>query len=314
MTGAEAARRLRTVASLVAGRDGIPDDELSGLVALSLFGTPFETLAMKRARAGRNGGRRSVEARREANGTAKPNQVPKHPPKQDAKQVPKQNAFASEGASGGTPEACPPPAPPPPDPEEEKDNKNAQVRARDDNRERRPSCLSGALEHGVCSRSELVLTNARDTEWVLAMQPQNWPEVRRAAERFAKGTGRPGDAKLGSYARDAGTRAIVELFAAGHMPSVVEAGLERIASSEWYRSGGASRGLSSITPEVFRREGTEVHAPVMETRPRAPESAPRVDVVPPPPEVTAALDGLAKAQGGRVGVAAAKRARAEVTP
>jgi hypothetical protein len=207
---------------------------------------------------------------------------------------------------------CPPSAlPSDPPPDQEKHNKNARVRANDGATERRPSCLPEALELGVCSRAELVISNARDPEWVLAVQPQNWPEVRQAAERFAKGTGRPGDAKLGTYARDAGTRAIVELFGAGHMPSVVYAGLERIASSEWYRSGGASRGLSSITPEVFRREGTEAPAPVMEGRPRAAETSFRTGpVVPPPKEVNDALDALGTSLGGKAGIGVARRRRA----
>jgi hypothetical protein len=158
-------------------------------------------------------------------------------------------------------------------------------------------------------RAELVLAWAdKDPTWVReAMQPSAWPEVQRAAEAYAKATGKPGDAKLGDYRRDAGVQAVVQLLAL-HIPSVVYAGIPRVVAGEWFQSG--KRGLSSISPEVFRRDGLETHAAPMETRLRDTQSAVRpVDVVPPPPEVTAALDGLAKAQGGKAGVAAAKRER-----
>ena len=306
MNGSEAARRLRTVASLISLRDSLTDEELSGLVALSLFGTPFETLSMKRAAAGRRGGIRSAESRLKAFGTAQPMRPPNPPPNQAEKQA----ALASPVESVVSAEPRPPLVlPSDPDPEEKK-NKSNSVRAREGNQERRPTCLPEALELGSMPRAELVLEWAdKDPTWVReAMQPSAWPEVQRAAEAYAKATGRPGDAKLGDYKRDAGTQALVQLLAL-HIPSVVYAGIPRVVSGEWFQSG--KRGLSSITPEVFRRDGLEQHAPTRETPLRAPETSFRipVDVVPPPPEVNASLDALAKAQGGKAGLAAAKRAR-----
>lgn len=302
MTGAEAARRLRACSALAAGlrdRAELDERDFARLVGAVLGIDPRHLTEERGPRGGMSNAEKCRRYRRRSLiGVDDTVATGSHVTPNDTDSTPV------------TPPSCPPLASPPDLPLPEKDKENKSVRAREGNQERRPSCLSEALEHGVCSRAELVLTNARDTEWVLAVQPQNWPEVRRAAERFAKGTGRPGDAKLGSYARDAGTRAIVELFAAGHMPSAVDAGLERIASSEWYRSAGPSRGLSSITPEVFRREGSEQHAAAMEVRPRATETAPHVEVVPPPPEVTAALDGLVRGAAGKAGIAAAKRARA----
>lgn len=77
MKGAEAAAMFRGLSSTVRARDEVTADELMALLSAALG---VETLSQKRARAGRSGGLRSVESRREHDGTAQPKQDRSKPP------------------------------------------------------------------------------------------------------------------------------------------------------------------------------------------------------------------------------------------
>lgn len=315
MNGSHVARCLRSLASTIGGREDVAPKELTELMLLAVYGVP--TRSMKLAAAGRKGGQRSALVRLEAQGSAQPKPRPEasrparsHPeanPEADPEATTEARAsgfdeasgFGFGVASGVSAEPRPPLVlPSDPDPEDEKEESKRARSARDD---RRPTCLSEALELGSMPRAELVLAMAeKDPQWVReCMQPTAWPEVQRAAAAYAKATGRAGDAKLGDYARDKGTQAVVQLLAL-YLPSMVYAGIPRVVAGEWFQSG--KRGLSSITPEVFRRDGLEDIPPAQETRLRAPQTGVRPeDVVPPPPDVKAALDGLLRAPRRQAG-------------
>lgn len=117
----------------------------------------------------------------------------------------------------------------------------------------KPRNLSGALELAVCPRAEFVTREPYSAQW---LEPAKWPEVERVAKAFASATGRPGDARLGSYQADAGLRAIVERFAEGWAPSDLETAARALPGTELAQSAereGRRLGLSSLTPEVLRR-------------------------------------------------------------
>jgi len=309
LNGAHVARCLRSLASTIGGREDIAPKELTEIMLLAVYGVP--TRSMKLAAAGRKGGQRSALVRLEAQGSAqpKPRLEASKPSRSHAEAKPearskpkpeassKPEALASVVASGVSAEPRSPLVLPS-DPEDEKEESKRARSARDD---RRPTCLSEALELGSMPRAELVIAMAeKDPQWVReCMQPTAWPEVQRAAAAYAKATGRAGDAKLGDYARDKGTQAVVQLLAL-YLPSMVYAGIPRVVAGEWFQSG--KRGLSSITPEVFRRDGLEDHPPAQEARLRATQTGVRPeDVVPPPPDVKEALEELLRAPRRQAG-------------
>lgn len=76
--------------------------------------------------------------------------------------------------------------------------------------------------------------------------PEQWPEVRDLAQRFAESIGCPGT--LGTYRSDAGVRTLVELLAMFTASELSQA-VERAKTDEFV----SSRGLSALSPEVVRR-------------------------------------------------------------
>lgn len=111
-----------------------------------------------------------------------------------------------------------------------------------------PRNLEQALELAICPRAAMVRDNTHHAEWV---QPHRWPEVIAVAEALHQAAGL-GPVRLGTYARDSGVRAVVELFAAGYMPSDLKDACRRVVGDPWWAKGDAKRGLSSLSPAVVR--------------------------------------------------------------
>jgi hypothetical protein len=114
-------------------------------------------------------------------------------------------------------------------------------------RERLPSNLDEAIRIPVCERATLVVDGRCAAQWV---QPERWREVVDVEAALAAAEGRE-PMPLGRYDRDAGVRAIVELYAAGYMPGALREAVQKLARDPWWRE--KKRGLSSLTPEVMRR-------------------------------------------------------------
>lgn len=106
--------------------------------------------------------------------------------------------------------------------------------------------LAQAIRVPVGPRSAALLREPHLGEWC---EPQKWPEVVEVATALGELTG--STSRLGTWPRDSGVKALVELFAAGFDPPEVCGRLPAIVASAWWRAG--KRGLSSLTVEVLRR-------------------------------------------------------------
>jgi hypothetical protein len=82
--------------------------------------------------------------------------------------------------------------------------------------------------------------------------PHRWPEVLAVAGAYAEGAGL-GAQCLGEYAADDGVRRIVELLAIGFPVAGLEYVARVVPKQPWWTEGGKRLGLSSLSPEVVRR-------------------------------------------------------------
>lgn len=115
-------------------------------------------------------------------------------------------------------------------------------------RARPPARIEEALALPVAERAKLLLERPREAE---RLRPQQWPEVKKIAEAFARAIGR--ERKLAEFARDSGLQAIVALLAAGNSVEEVEWAAGNLPRQAWWRSSGRTRGLASLSPEVVAR-------------------------------------------------------------
>lgn len=129
-------------------------------------------------------------------------------------------------------------------------------------REGLPHNLEEALQWAICARAELAVSHPERAEW---LAPQKWPEVLKVAAALHEACGL-GEVRLATYARDSGVRAIVELFAAGYMPSDLVKAARLLPSDPWWSKEGSRRGLASLSAEVVRRVLATGLSPAQEAR------------------------------------------------
>jgi hypothetical protein len=97
-------------------------------------------------------------------------------------------------------------------------------------------------------------------------------DLRRSARPCAVGSER----RLSEYGGDSGLRAIVRLLAAGHPVEDIEWVAEHVPTQRWWRDGGRSRGLASLSAEVVARE-LEARARAQFGRASCPSRARRIE-------------------------------------
>lgn len=159
-------------------------------------------------------------------------------------------------------------------------------------RGKEPTNLQESLELPIAERAHWIADGpgAVRADW---MQPHLWPEVKAVAEALANATGKPSHARLSSYGRDAGVKALVEAFATGWSQAELERAVVFVVRSDWWTKDRATRGLSSLSQEVIRRAITASEHVTSARRPelsRAPRRTPEeMGCVPPPPGL---LEGL----------------------
>jgi hypothetical protein len=112
-----------------------------------------------------------------------------------------------------------------------------------------PRNLKEALVLPAAGRAELL---RRRPELGRRLAPDCWPEVAAIAAAFAEGAGLP-KLYLGAYDKDEGVRRVVELLAAGFPQNGLEYVARTVPKQPWWSSGGKRLGLSSLSPEVVRR-------------------------------------------------------------
>lgn len=78
--------------------------------------------------------------------------------------------------------------------------------------------------------------------------PADWPEVQKFAEAVGKALG--WRVVLGSFPKDAGVSAAVELYAAGYSVDDLVRAAEISATNDWFKADKRRRVLSSFTPKV----------------------------------------------------------------
>lgn len=82
-------------------------------------------------------------------------------------------------------------------------------------------------------------------------RPSDWPEVKDFAAAVGRSLG--WRVALGSYPKDAGVAAVVELLAAGYTLAELLRAAELSAGSKWFQADKSRRVLSSFTPKVVAR-------------------------------------------------------------
>jgi hypothetical protein len=112
-----------------------------------------------------------------------------------------------------------------------------------------PRNLKEALALPAAGRAALL---RRRPELGPKLAPDCWPEVAAIAAAFAEGAGLP-KLYLGAYDKDEGVRRVVELLAAGFPQNGLEYVARTVPKQAWWTSGGKRLGLSSMSPEVVRR-------------------------------------------------------------
>ncbi|HVY26140.1 MAG TPA: hypothetical protein VHB79_06290 [Polyangiaceae bacterium] len=85
-----------------------------------------------------------------------------------------------------------------------------------------------------------------------ALQPERWPEVEAIGAAFAEGSGQTKQ-YLGPYDKDEGVRRVVELLAVGFPQQSLEYVARVVPKQAWWTANGKRLGLSSLSPEVVRR-------------------------------------------------------------
>lgn len=112
-----------------------------------------------------------------------------------------------------------------------------------------PRDLSEALAVPAAGRAALL---RRRPELSGKLAPDRWPEVAAIAAAFAEGAGLP-KLYLGPYEKDEGVRRVVELLAIGFPQNGLEYVARTVPKQSWWTAGGKRLGLSSLSPEVVRR-------------------------------------------------------------
>jgi hypothetical protein len=116
-------------------------------------------------------------------------------------------------------------------------------------RERLPSNLEEALRVPPCVRAKLVIDGRVDATWV---SPELWPEVLAVAKALAEASGHAPRPRV-RYQSDRGVQAVVELLAAGYMPSDLVKVASKLPREAWWNQGDRKRGLSTLSVEVVDR-------------------------------------------------------------
>lgn len=112
--------------------------------------------------------------------------------------------------------------------------------------ERPPSSLDAAMDLPLADRANWCVQREDVAGWI---EPKLWPEVIRAAAELGAAVGVL-DVRLGSYQRDSGLRAVVELFAAGYTPEDLSRAAKAATGSAYFSN---KRSLAAFTIEVVRR-------------------------------------------------------------
>jgi hypothetical protein len=112
-----------------------------------------------------------------------------------------------------------------------------------------PRDLKEALALPAAERAALL---RRRPELSGKVAPDRWPEVAAIAAAFAEGAGLP-KLYLGPYEKDEGVRRVVELLAIGFPQNGLEYVARTVPKQLWWTAGGKRLGLSSLSPEVVRR-------------------------------------------------------------
>lgn len=112
-----------------------------------------------------------------------------------------------------------------------------------------PRSMEEALKLDIAERAALIMGKP---SLAAVTEPERWSEVLGVAQAFAVATGTK-QTHLGRYSRDAGVRALVELYAAGCTQSELEAVVKIVPKQAWWSAQGKRLGLSSLSIEVVRR-------------------------------------------------------------
>lgn len=114
-----------------------------------------------------------------------------------------------------------------------------------------PHSPAEALSMPIVERAAYTERNKHKAEW---FTPEAWPEVVAVAQAVHDANGMTGQARLLPYARDAGVRTVVALFAAGFQLNELLAAVAGVTKSKWWREEGKPRSLGALSAEVIRRE------------------------------------------------------------
>lgn len=138
----------------------------------------------------------------------------------------------------------------------------------------RPHNLNEALALPLAERAGFIERDRHLADW---LEPHVWPEVVAVAQVLHDNGGGRGPLRLAAYARDAGVRALITLFAAGFEQAELELVARTLPTRPYWTAGGCKpRSLGALTVEVVRRELAELQPPpetVSETRIRLRNSA-----------------------------------------
>lgn len=250
--------RLEAVTNLVANREELSDEQLLALLCSALG---IETLGQKRARAGRSGGLRSVESRREVSGSAQPKQVPKQtrsrpPDASEAKPeaTPKQPRSNPQLASMVASEANPPslvsPSHSPSDSLPPAVAKEIAVVSEGSDRfPARTTATTAPRNHeeALTEPAGYVAGLCRDAMMADLLAAHRLPWVVEVLTAWHEARGGQGDPKIGIPSRDGGVRAVLELFAMGYGKNDLVRVARHLPSSDKFRDKVSA---SIMTPDV----------------------------------------------------------------
>ncbi len=121
-----------------------------------------------------------------------------------------------------------------------------------------------ALKLPVQERAALLRAHPR---FARALEPEHWPELLAVGAAFAEASGQAKQ-YLGTYDEDDGVRRLVELLAIGFPQRGLEYVARFVPKQPWWTANGKRLGLSSLSPEVVRRNlpTEDGHARVLSPR------------------------------------------------
>ena len=242
MNGRGAQAVLRALGAAVSARESVEPAELVSLLSSALGLGVSPELSSKRSAAGRLGGRRSAEARAEANGSAQPKQTRSKPEalastsfEANPKQTPKQNPLPS--------------SPPSPPSDSYPSGSKALVVvakepvtpvAREPEATAAPTNLAEALTEALVPRAQRV---AGDPTLASLLRVREWPEVNEVALAWHRAHGLPGEPRV----TDSAALAVAKLFAFPFFKSDVLKVAAYLPTTEKYRG---KVHLAAVTPDV----------------------------------------------------------------